>query len=365
MENIMKKKSLKTIIAIILALCLVAAAVLIALSAYGKKQLEKVPSLSFEEALKFTAKGNRDAVITVGIIKDGNADFSVYGEDGKLLEKTPHVYEIGSLTKTFTAAMIAKAAIDGKIDIENSIADYLPLSEKNTYPSIESVITHTSGYKPYYFESPMIGNFLFGRNDFCGITKSMLEKRLNNLSIKPGDYAFNYSNFGYATLGLVLESVYGTDYTSLFNAYAKDLGLENTKISDGTGDLSNYWDWREQDAYLSAGGATSDINDMLKYASLLLEGYKELGNCRIALETIDATTEQYELLGIKMDKIGMAFIIDSQNGIVWHNGGTGNYNCYLGFCPDKNVAVVVLSNQKPSYRIPATVLGIKLLKELS
>ena len=57
-------------------------------------------------------------------------------------------------------------------------------------------------------------------------------------------------------------------------------------------------------------------------------------------------------------------IIDKENGILWHNGGTGNYNCYLGFQPETGTAVVVLSNLPPSYRIPATVLGIKALHEL-
>ncbi len=70
------------------------------------------------------------------------------------------------------------------------------------------------------------------------------------------------------------------------------------------------------------------------------------------------------MMGIQMDEIGMSWIIDKENGIIWHNGGTGDYNSYLGFCPETGVAVVVLSNLSPNYRIPATVLGVKLLKEL-
>ena len=69
--------------------------------------------------------------------------------------------------------------------------------------------------------------------------------------------------------------------------------------------------------------------------------------------------------GIRLDEIGMAWIIDRENGVVWHNGGTGDYNSYLGFSPETGTAVVILSNLSPSYRIPATVLGVKLLSELS
>ena len=60
----------------------------------------------------------------------------------------------------------------------------------------------------------------------------------------------------------------------------------------------------------------------------------------------------------------MAWIIDRENGFVWHNGGTGHYNCYLGIHPETGTAVVVLSNLPPNDRIPATVLGIKCLSEL-
>ena len=47
-------------------------------------------------------------------------------------------------------------------------------------------------------------------------------------------------------------------------------------------------------------------------------------------------------MGINMDSIAMAWIIDSENSIIRHNGGTGNYNAYLGICPEKGCAVVVL-----------------------
>lgn len=42
-------------------------------------------------------------------------------------------------------------------------------------------------------------------------------------------------------------------------------------------------------------------------------------------------------MGISMDSIAMAWIIDSENSIIRHNGGTGNYNDYLGICPEKAV----------------------------
>lgn len=55
-------------------------------------------------------------------------------------------------------------------------------------------------------------------------------------------------------MGLVLESVYDTDYKTLVNDFAQnELGLTNTRISTGDGDLGNDWEWKDGDAYLSAG----------------------------------------------------------------------------------------------------------------
>lgn len=117
------------------------------------------------------------------------------------------------------------------------------------------------------------------------------------------------------------------------------------------------------DAYLSAGAVVSDISDMLAYAQMQLEDPR-FARCHTVLKTINASTEAYQTMGIRLDGIGMAWITDEENGVLWHNGGTGHYNSYLGFRPETGTAVVVLSNLPPDHRIPATVLGIKRLLEL-
>ncbi len=70
------------------------------------------------------------------------------------------------------------------------------------------------------------------------------------------------------------------------------------------------------------------------------------------------------MLGIRIDAEGMGWMIDTEHNIIWHNGGTSNYNCYAGFDVDKQIGVVVLSNLSPNYRIPTTVIGTRLLQQL-
>ncbi len=347
------------------ALLLVVAVILIALSSYGKAMMRKIPDLTFDDALNYTLKDNRHAVLTVGIVKDGEFSYTVYGNNAAILSPELHAYEIGSLTKTFTAALVAKAVLEGKIKVDDTIDRYVQLPDDNIYPTIAQLLTHTSGYKPFYFAWPMVSNFLTRKNDFYGITKAMIVKKLSSVDGKEGVQPFHYSNFGYATLGLVLEEVYHQDYAILMDEYVHDeLLLRNTNLSYTKGDIATYWDWNMSDAYLPAGALVSDIEDMLVYAQMQLDEESPFGLCHEPREDIDGTTVAYGRLDIRLDAIGMAWITDEENGIVWHNGGTDKYNSYLGFDPKSGIAVVILSNLSPGYRIPSTVLGVKLLKEV-
>lgn len=358
----MKRKNIVIVIVSCLSLLLIAFLIYVFI---GISQMKKVPSLSFKDALEYTTKDNKEALITVGIIKDGKTEYRVYGENGKEVEDRLCTYEIGSITKTITALMVKRAEKEGKLELDDTLDKYLSLPDGKKYPKIKDLLTHTSGYKPYYFETPMIKNFFKGRNDFYGINGEMVKERIRKINLDKESYGFSYSNFGFAVLGLVLESVYGESWKTLAeDFFLNELELENTHVSVGKGELGHNWQWREDDAYLSAGAVTSNIRDMLKYAGYYLEEDELFRECQESVKTINASSSAYRTMGINMDQIGLSWIIDKENGIIWHNGGTGHYNSYIGFSKENNTAVVILSNLAPNYRIPATVLGLKLLMEL-
>jgi hypothetical protein len=79
---------------------------------------------------------------------------------------------------------------------------------------------------------------------------------------------------------------------------------------------------------------------------------------------VNATSKQEAEYDIYTDAMGIAWALDLKNKIIWKDGTTSNYNCYLAFNKEKQIGVVVLSNLPPSSHIPATVLGVKLIKEL-
>ncbi|BBF43759.1 beta-lactamase class C and other penicillin binding proteins [Lachnospiraceae bacterium KM106-2] len=329
-------------------------------------QLDQVKHMSFKQMIKYTTKKSDDVRISVGIIKDGKSSYTVYGKDGKMLPQKEYLYEIGSITKTFDGALLCKAVKEGKIGLEDTIDQYLQLSKRERYPTIADLVTHTSGYKSYYFEREMIGNHLRGKNDFYGISKDKLLKRIDSINLENKGYAFSYSNFGMAVVGLVLESVYGQDYTKLMDRYLQsELNMKNTFVSGGSNCGKDFWDWKKQDAYIPAGALISTIGDMLDYAQMQLEEkfeYLELGH-RIIKE-INYSNVIYDKIELHLDQIGVNWIYDKTNQIYWHNGGTKNYNSHLCFDPKNKIATVVLSNQKPTNKIPATILGNQLFKEL-
>jgi CubicO group peptidase (beta-lactamase class C family) len=357
-----KKKILKVILIIVLVI----AAGFGGYCIYGSYKINKLSGMAFKEMLAYTTKDNKDAVITVGIIKNGKMIYNVYGENGVILPQEEHIYEIGSITKTFTTSLLCKAISEGRISLDNSIDKYLNLEKKGYYPTIRRLVTHTSGYKGYYFEKPMITNFLHKLNDFNGVSRKMLLERLEKINLDDSDHSFKYSNFGIATLGAVLEQIYNKDYTSLMNDYiSDDLGLINTKISDCSGDLNNYWKWSESDAYLPAGAILSNITDMMQYTQIQMHEIPDyLSIAHEALAEVNASTASNEKMGICIDAVGAGWMIDNKNNIIWHNGGTGNYNSYIGFDKENQIGVVILSNLPPDYRIPATVMGIKILTSL-
>lgn len=331
------------------------------------KRIDKIPMMGFDEMLSYTTKDNEHAIITVGIIKGEEMAYTVYGNNASILPNEEHTYEIGSITKTFTASMVSKAMDEGKIDLYDHIDKYIDLPEDEYYPSLKRLVTHTSGYKGYYFDRQMTSNFLHHQeNDFYGIKNDRVTKKIRKIHLDNKDYKFKYSNFGMATVGNILSNVYNTEYTQLMNDYiANDLKLKNTRISNGTGNLGGYWNWESDDAYLAAGGLTSTISDMMQYIELQMAGdIPYLSRGHEILAAVNATTNQYEKMNIRIDGVGIGWMIDSQNNIIWHNGGTSNFNSYVAFDKDKQVGVVILSNCSPNYRIPATVMGVKLIKLL-
>ena len=74
--------------------------------------------------------------------------------------------------------------------------------------------------------------------------------------------------------------------------------------------------------------------------------------------------EIYNMFDVNIDSVGMTWIVDNKNNVIWHNGSTTNFNSYIGFNRENKIGVVVLSNISSQKDINMTLIGNKIMHEL-
>jgi len=340
-----KKPLIITVIAFVLAVFIIIG--------YAAIRIDKISKMTFDEMLVFAAK-NENTKITVGIVQNGEMSYKVYGKNKEELPQIEHIYEIASITKTFTTALLFKAIDEGKANLDDSIDKYIDLPNKEYYPTLKRLVTHTSGYA----------------TEYSGNSKAQLLNLIGKTNLKNKDYNFNYSNYGFEVIGLVLEKIYGEDYAKLINSYiSNELGLVNTKVNDGSGDLGKYTVEKENSGKKPSGALTSTITDMMNYAKIQLEGTPAyLAEMHKPIIDVTAGMRQSEKLNTRINSMGASWLIDTENNITWHDGALGSYNSYIGFDKEKQIAVVILINTSPDILIlsslHASMIGAKLLTDL-
>jgi CubicO group peptidase (beta-lactamase class C family) len=137
-------------------------------------------------------------------------------------------FEIGSMTKQFTAMLVLQMVNEGKISLDGHVSDYLPYYRQDTGRRIRigGLLSHTSGI-PNFTALP---GFLDGPASRVHYeVKDFVQKYCSGeLEFEPGT-KFNYSNSGYFLLGAILEQVSGKPYENLLQERIFDpLGMKNS-----------------------------------------------------------------------------------------------------------------------------------------
>jgi CubicO group peptidase (beta-lactamase class C family) len=326
--------------------------------------------MSSKEMIERKTSGVSRAVITVGVVKNGEMSFTVYGENGRIQPNIEHIYEIGSITKPITAQLFARAISENRVSLDDQIDRFLNLPPKAYYPTIRRLLTHTAGYTIFEADIP----FIFSVNSapfgigFYGLTRNWTLNRIGEINLTNRDYPFSYGNFGFGVAGLVLEEIYGAGFTSLINNYLKnDLGLNNTRVGDGRGDLSNYWRINDGNPLIPAGALVSTITDMMKFAQMQIDespSYVNLSHTIMAQGDPQWYLPNPEL-GLRVDALGLGWFIDTVDNIIWHSGETTGFSSYLGIDKANQIAVVVLSNMRSALSESITsIIGRTIIREL-
>jgi CubicO group peptidase (beta-lactamase class C family) len=299
----------------------------------------------------FSDPDNVGAVIAV--VKNDTVFYYHYGEAEKskgILPVNNTIFEIGSISKTFTGILLAQAVLDKKLTLDDDIRKYLPATcaklELNGKPVlIKHLANHTSGL-------PRITDDLattpgYTENDpYRHYTIPMYHSYLSRVKLTsvPGTRQ-EYSNTGVAVLGIILQKVYGQTYEQLLTEYITSplkmsttstfvavKQLPNFAVGHANGLTTQHWNL----AYTSpAGGIRSTVEDMVIYLK-----------ANMADATPSITLSHKETFKEGDDSIGLGWFLYPTKGdtLIWHNGGTGGFTSYTGYLKNRKAGVVVLTN---------------------
>ncbi|MDJ0909054.1 MAG: serine hydrolase [Woeseiaceae bacterium] len=314
-----------------------------------------------QELIQSRIDENRAVGIVVGVLeKDGSTRVISAGDPGP--EARPlgerSVFEIGSITKVFTAILLADMAARGEVGLDDPVSMYLPdgVVTMPTFGGREITLLDLTTHRSALPRMP--DNFAPAdpANPYADYTVDQMYEFLSGYELgrEIGAEA-EYSNLGVGLLGHVLGLASGMSYEDLVRErIIEPLGMSNSGIGltaemnqwlvrghDMDRNVAANWDIATLDG---AGALRSDVLDMLRFIEA------NIGPAESDLEEAMRVTHEARGEFGRDSQIALGWIISpvDDDSIIWHNGGTGGYHSFAGFDPDRGVGVVVLSNSVDS-----------------
>ncbi len=318
----------------------------------GKMQEKKVLETMVDSLVNPLINNSKIAGMAVGIMRnDSVLLLKSYGyadlEFNVLLPVTAS-FEIGSMTKQFTAVAIMQLVEKGLLKLDDNLNKYLTLNFKNENVTIRQLLSHTSG-----ISEPRLGDIIYHIYPRDTLLR-LIEK--GKFDFKPGA-AMMYNNTGYIMLGLIIEKVAGQTYEEYLNKniFSK-AGMTNTYMSDletikknrahGYNNVSKdgkltraeqpYFYWT-----FSAGELSSTVEDLLRWnrvlhrSELLLkkETYKEF----VAVGALNNGTQLRYAKGLQTLKY-------KGYNVIGHGGSGSGILCDSRYFPEQNLTIITLQN---------------------
>ena len=267
------------------------------------------------------------------------------------------IFEIASLSKIFTALVLADARVRGEAQFDDPLSAYVPTGVRvpefdNASITLVDLATHGSGLplRPNNLTATAVD----APNKYAGYTLEQLYVGLPNypLTRQPGTQ-FEYSNLGFALLGQGLALKLHQPFADLLRErITRPLGMMDThfgedpatasRCAQGHGfDLTRVGQ-TDDGALNPAGGLRSTADDLLKLLALFLNGTgpDELAQAARLMLTVDRPGEG---AGTRM-ALGWRRTIVHGETYYWSNGSGDGSRTFMGFNPARRVAVVALAD---------------------
>lgn len=292
--------------------------------------------------------------IVVGVLEPGGQRIVAGGPAGAAEFNGDTLFEIGSISKVFTALILADMVAKGEVSLDDPAQKYLP--EGATMPTrggkqitLRNLSTHTSGL-PRLPDNMPYGD---SADPYADYTEAKLLQLLSGYELQRDIGGTpEYSNLGVGLLGYLLSRAAGTDYATLLRErITGPLGMGDTSIMLSADQQARFA--HGHDAYMrpakpwhlnvlvGAGGIRSTASDMLKFAAAILDPASPIAPAtKIALaERVGTGSERSE------QALGWAALHpEPGRELLMHDGGTGGYRSLLVIEPAKERAVVALTN---------------------
>ena len=291
--------------------------------------------------------------MVVAVIKEGRVDrvvtSGVANLDLDVPVKRATVFEIGSMTKAFTAELIMMLEEEGKLSVDDKISKYIddsPEAWKDI--TIRHLLTHTSGIPNYTNLKPelILSAKRMTYEEMFDLVKDL------KLEFAPGE-KYSYCNTGYYLLGRIIEKQAEKSYYDyLQQKILLPLEMKDTLPQRPRGVIKNratgymyfgtnpsLMPYIDPEGAFSAGNLVSTVDDMAKWDKALLDG---------KLLKPETREKMYKITQIKDGISTYAFGWDvsevAGHKARQHGGGTGGFSSYILRLPDDKLSVVVLSN---------------------
>jgi CubicO group peptidase (beta-lactamase class C family) len=327
--------------------------------------------------------------LVVATIVDGRQDITTFGTTAINSSISPRgntLFEIGSITKLFTAGLLAAAIEQGEVSLDSRVVDGLGLNAdpdpRQREVTLRHLATHTAGmprmsldiFRPSLFLATMAGGNPYAFYS-AGKVKDIFSR--TRLQQPPGEH-FNYSNIGYGVLGLLLSERAGIPYEQLIqDKIAQSLGQHDTTCRPDAAQARRLavgyrGYFRLGPLYLAQTAAPSDFGEGLVGAG----GLRSTGQDMLRFMTAQMRNKAPSpstflrrthpiLFSKDATKIGMGWVARelprSRQGILFHDGISGGYASFIGISDDDRFGVVLLGNVSRSMN----TLGYALLDALA
>ncbi len=295
----------------------------------------------------------------VGIIRPGRKkELYFFGEKTKGAGDIPDantLFEIGSINKTMTGAVLADMVLQGEVSLEDAVEDYLPGID--VFPRYQGqkikfkhLANQTSSLPRVPDNFPNEGT----DNPFAAYSKEMLYEFLDGHTLRRAiGSEEEYSNLGFGLLGHALAEIRGTSFDRQLNEVVfEKLGMNNsfTVVPSNNNNIAQPYDnrlkpvssWDFTDVMLGAGGVQSCLNDMLIY----LEANMGYGDSDLK-DALTLSHQNTQTLNYPVG-IGLAWInaLKEADGttLTQHNGRTAGSTAFIGFIKELDLGVVLLFN---------------------